>query len=60
MVLEPRFLISAFVEDARNEITTFASAEGAKSDSKSLQSLVAIIRYQLETIVISRVDVGVA
>ena len=49
-----------FCEVVLNEITTFASPEGAETDSKSLQRPVALVRNQFATIVISRIDFWVA
>ena len=49
MVSEPRFLISAFLEDVLNEITTFAAPEGTQGGPKSLQSLPGLDRNQLQT-----------
>ena len=56
MVSEPCFLISAFLKDVLNEITTFASPEGAQGGPKSLQSLPAQIRNQFETVLNSCFD----
>ena len=56
MVSEPCFLISAFLKDVLNEITTFASPEGAQGGPKSLQSLPAQIRNQFETLLNSCFD----
>ena len=56
MVSEPRFLISAFLEDVLNEITTFAGPEGAQGGPKSLQSLPAQVRNAFQTPLDSRID----
>ena len=60
IVLEPRFLIAAFFEDVITENTTFAFPEGAEPGSKLSQSPVPLVVHQFETIVISRIDFGVA
>ena len=56
MVSEPRFLISAFLEDVLNEITTFAGLDGAQEGPKSLQSLPAQVRNAFQTPLDSRND----
>ena len=56
MVSEPRFLISAFLEDVPNEITTFAGPRGAQGGPKSLQSLPAQVRNAFQTPLDSRRD----
>ena len=56
MVSEPRFLISAFLEDVLNEITTFAAPEGAQGGPKSLQSIPARVRNELQTPLDWRID----
>ena len=56
MVSEHRFLISAFLKDVLNEITTFAASEGAQGGSKSLQSLPGRIRNQFQTLLNSCFD----
>ena len=56
MVSEPRFLISAFLEDVLNEITTFDGPKGAQGVPKSLQSLPAQVRNEFQTPLDSRID----
>ena len=56
MVSEPRFLISAFLGDVLNEITTFAVPEGAQGGPKSLQSLPAQVRNEFQTPLDSHID----